>query len=311
MTPLESVRTRYETLRPAMDERMCRLWAATEARALGRGGITLVAQATGMMRKRVAAGLRELDPIAGDPLAPGRHGSRIRRPGGGRKPLTQTDPTLQPALDALVDPVTRGDPQSPLRWTCKSTAQLAAELTRQGHPVSPRKVAYLLREQKYSLQANRKTKEGASHPDRDAQFQHINACTLDFQERGQPVVSVDTKKKELVGSFKNGGREWQPAGCPEKVNVHDFPDQEQGKAIPYGVYDVAANEGWVSVGTDHDTAQFAVQSLLNWWRQMGRETYPEATELLVTADGGGSNGSRVRRRNLPVEALVAHVTTRV
>ena len=311
MSPLESIRTRYETLRPVMDERMGRLWAAAEARALGRGGISLVARATGMKRQRVATGLHELEQIAQDPLAHDRPRSRIRRPGGGRKPLTQTDPSLRRDLDALVDPVTRGDPQSPLRWTCKSTAQLAAELRRQGHPISPRKVAYLLREQKYSLQANRKTKEGAWHPDRDEQFQHINDCTQEFQKRGQPVVSVDTKKKELVGSFKNGGREWQPVGCPERVNVHDFPDKELGKAIPYGVYDVTANEGWVTVGTDHDTAQFAVQSLGNWWRQMGREAYPEATELLVTADGGGSNGARVRLWKLALQALADETGLRI
>jgi hypothetical protein len=294
MSTLESVRTRYETLRPVMDERMCRLWAAAEARALGRGGITLVAKATGMMRKRVAAGLRELEAIALDPLTAERPRARIRRPGGGRKPLTETDPTLLRDLDALVDPVTRGDPQSPLRWTCKSTTQLATALNRQGHRISPRKVAYLLREQKYSLQATRKTEEGTSHPDRNEQFQYIHDRVKEFQERGQPVVSVDTKKKELVGNFHNGGREWQPAGSPERVNVHDFPDKELGKAIPYGVYDLTANQGWVSVGVDHDTAEFAVQSLSNWWRQMGREAYPEATELLVMADGGGSNGTRVR-----------------
>jgi hypothetical protein len=303
MSTLESVRSRFEALRPLMDERMCRLWAGAEARALGYGGITLVARATGMMRKRVAAGLGELAQLAsespaGDPLR-----SRIRRPGGGRKPLTETDPTLLRDLDALVDPVTRGDPQSPLRWTCKSSARLAAELNRQGHGVSPRKVAYLLREQKYSLQANRKTHEGAAHPDRDQQFYYINARTQAFQQRGQPVVSVDTKKKELVGNFKNGGREWQPVGAPETVNVHDFPDKELGKAIPYGIYDLTANQGWVNVGVDHDTAQFAVQSLGNWWRQMGREAYPVATELLVMADGGGSNGARLRLWKLALQGL--------
>jgi hypothetical protein len=256
-----------------------------------------------MMRKRVAAGLRELEQMALDPLAADRPRSRIRRPGGGRKRLSESDPTLLGDLDALVAPVTRGDPQSPLRWTCKSTYQLAAELNRQGHQVSPRKVAYLLREQQYSLQGNRKTIEGASHPDRDDQFQNIDKCIQQFQERGQPVVSVDTKKKELVGCFKNGGREWQPAGCPEPVNMHDFPDKELGKAIPYGVYDVTANQGWVSVGTDHDTAQFAVQSLRNWWQQLGRAAYPDATALLVMADGGGSNGARVRLWKVALQAL--------
>jgi len=311
MSTLEGVRSRYELLRPVMDERLCRLWAAAEARTLGHGGISLVARATGMMRKRVAAGLRELEQIAQDPRAGERPRSRIRRPGGGRKPLTQQDPTLLADLDALVDPVTRGDPQSPLRWTCKSTAQLAAELRRQGHQVSERKVAYLLREQKYSLQANRKTQEGASHPDRERQFQQINASTQAFQQRGQPVVSVDTKKKELVGPFKNGGREWQPSGAPQTVNVHDFPDPELGKAIPYGVFDLTANAGWVSVGTDHDTAQFAVQSLSNGWRQMGREAYPEARELLVMADGGGSNGARLRLWKMALQRLADETGLRI
>ncbi len=303
MSTVESIRTRYEALRPALDERLCRLWAAAEARAIGYGGISLVAAATGMMRKRVAAGLRELEQIAQDPLAHDRPPARVRRPGGGRKPLTHLDPTLLPDLEALVDPVTRGDPQSPLRWTCKSTAQLAAALNEQGHRVSPRKVAYLLRDLNYSLQAARKTEEGASHPDRDRQFQQINERTKEFQQRGQPVVSVDTKKKEIVGNFRNGGREWQPKGSPERVNVHDFPDPQLGKAIPYGVYDVTTNQGWVNVGVDHDTAQFAVQSLGNWWRQMGREAYPEATELLVMADGGGSNGARVRLWKVALQAL--------
>jgi len=311
MSTLEGVRSRYEMLRPVMDERLCRLWAAAEARTLGLGGISQVARATGMMRKRVAAGLRELEQIAQDPLAGDRPRSRIRRPGGGRKPLTQQDPSLLSDLDALVDPVTRGDPQSPLRWTCKSTAQLAAELRRQGHQVSERKVAYMLREQKYSLQANRKTHEGASHTYRDRQFQQINSCTQAFQQRGQPVVSVDTKKKELVGPFKNGGREWQPSGAPQTVNVHDFPDPELGKAIPYGVYDVTANAGWVSVGMDHDTAQFAVQSLSNWWRQMGREAYPDARELLVMADGGGSNGARLRLWKLALQRLADETGLRI
>jgi Rhodopirellula transposase DDE domain len=294
MSDLESVRHRYEALGPLLDERLTRLWAAAEARALGYGGISLVARATGITRKRIATGLRELQQWAAAPVPPGPGPPRIRRPGGGCKPLTERDPTLWPALEALVDPVTRGDPQSPLRWTCKSTAQLARELQRQGHPVGARKVAALLKEHDYSLQGTRKTQEGRSHPDRDQQFQAINARTQAFQARGQPVVSVDAKKKELVGCFQNGGPEWQPVGEPERVNVHDFPDKERGKAIPYGVYDLTANQGWVTVGIDHDTAQFAVQVLGTWWRQMGRERYPEASELLVTADGGGSNGARNR-----------------
>jgi hypothetical protein len=294
MSELESIRHRYEALGPLLDERLTRLWAAAEARAMGYGGISLVARATGITRKRIATGLRELQQwAAGATTAPAAP-ARIRRPGGGSKPLTERDPTLWPALEALVDPVTRGDPQSPLRWTCKSTAQLAHELQRQGHQVGARKVAALLKEHDYSLQGTRKTQEGSAHPDRDQQFQAIKARTQAFQERGQPVVSVDAKKKELVGPFHNGGQEWQPQGAPERVKVHDFPDKELGKAIPYGVYDLTANEGWVSVGIDHDTAEFAVQALGNWWRQMGQERYPAATELLVTGDGGGSNGARNR-----------------
>ena len=228
---------------------------------------------------------------------------RVRRPGGGRQALTVRDPTLVPDLEALVDPVTRGDPESPLRWTCKSLSHLATALQERGHRISARKVGDLLREQNYSLQATRKTTEGASHPDRDAQFAHINAQAQAFQARGQPVVSVDTKKKELVGAFKNGGREWQPTGQPEAVQVHDFLSQAVGRAIPYGVYDVGANQGWVSVGTDHDTAEFAVETIRRWWLRMGAPAYPQATDLLVTADGGGSNGSRSRLWKVALQQL--------
>ncbi len=219
---------------------------------------------------------------------------RIRRPGGGRRGAAAGDPTLGRDLEALVEPVTRGDPQSPLRWTCKSLRQLAAELQRQGHRLSYVRVGELLHALQYSLQGNRKTKEGSAHPDRNAQFEHINARAQAFQERGQPVISVDCKKKELVGDFKNGGREWQPQGEPEAVRAYDFLDRKLGKAIPYGVYDLTANQGWVSVGTDHDTAEFAVETIRRWWKQMGSATYPQATELLITADGGGSNSSRSR-----------------
>jgi transposase len=299
MSDLDPLRSKYELLRPFMDERLRRLWAAAEATALGRGGITRVAAATGISRQTIRAGLRELrdgSPVSAAP--PSRR--RIRRPGGGRKPLTEHDPTLLHDLDALVEPTSRGDPQSPLRWTCKSTVQLAAQLQRQGHRIGPRKVAHLLHQLKYSLQGNRKTKEGTSHPDRDAQFRHIEARVRAFQEQGQPVVSVDAKKKELVGDFKNGGQEWQPQGHPEEVRVHDFEDKQLGHAIPYGVYDLTANQGWVSVGTDHNTAAFAVETLRRWWQQMGAEAYPEATQLLVTADGGGSNHhqSRLWKRGL-------------
>jgi len=285
---MDIIRQKYLLLRPELDERARRCWAAVEAMALGYGGVSAVAQATGLARNTVAAGIRELS--APQRLPPGR----VRRPGGGRKLLTATDPQLAAALDALVDPVTRGDPESPLRWTCKSTHQLARELTRQGHPVSPRTVARLLREADYSLQSTRKTREGGNHPDRNAQFGLISRRVRAFQRKGWPVLSVDTKKKELVGDFKNAGREWQPAGCPEPVRVHDFIDKTLGKAIPYGVYDVTRNRGWVSVGTDHDTARFAVAALRRWHERTGAAAFPQARGVLITADGGGSNGVRNR-----------------
>jgi hypothetical protein len=219
---------------------------------------------------------------------------QIRRPGAGRKRLADVDTELIAALEALIEPGTRGDPESPLRWTCKSTRRLAEELTRQRHPVSDRTVASLLKERGYSLQANRKTREGQSHPDRNAQFEYINASVLRFQRRGSPAISVDTKKKELVGDFKNSGREWRPKGNPEDVRVHDFQDKLLGKAIPYGVYDIVSNQGWVNVGIDHDTAQFAANSIQRWWTRMGQRRFPKATELLITADGGGSNSHRSR-----------------
>jgi hypothetical protein len=251
--------------------------------------VTLVARVTGLARSTLQRGIVELAAPA--TAAPG---GRVRRPGGGRKPLAAHDPTLLADLEALVDPVTRGDPESPLRWTSKSLVKLAEALRGRGHRISGRVVGDLLKGLGYSLQATRKTLEGADHPDRDAQFEHINAQAQAFQGRGQPVISVDTKKKELVGAFKNGGREWQPAGHPQAVNVHDFPSQAVGRAIPYGVYDLAQNEGWVSVGTDHDTAEFAVETIRRWWQQMGAPTYPGATDLLITADGGGSNSRRSR-----------------
>ena len=298
-TEVERLRTKFAALCPYLDERRRRLWAAAEALALGRGGVTAVAAATGLQRNTIHAGLDELR-AGGPALMPEQ---RVRQPGGGRKPLSAHDPGLLRDLEALVEPVTRGDPMSPLRWTCKSTRQLAAELTRQGHRVSYQTVAELLHALRYSLQGNRKTREGAAHPDRDAQFAYLSAQTQAFQERGQPVISVDTKKKELVGDFKNGGREWRPAGQPEPVRVHDFLDRALGKAIPYGVYDLAANQGWVSVGTDHDTPAFAVQAVRRWWEQMGSPAYPAATELLITADGGGSNGSRARRWKTELQQL--------
>ena len=283
-----------------MDERLRRQWAATEARDLGRGGVTLVARATGLSRTTITAGLDELDQPASQRAA---EADRIRRPGGGRRPLKETDEGLLAALESLIEPATRGDPQSLLRWTCKSLRRLAAELTGRRHPISPNSVAALLHEAGYSLQANRKTREGASHPDRNAQFEHINAWVRQFQDRGQPAISVETKKKELVGDFKNAGQTWRPQGRPEIVRVHDFLDKQLGKAIPYGVYDLLNNQGWVSVGIDHDTAQFAANSIRRWWSQMGSRRFPRARQLLITADGGGSNGSRCRLWKVSLQSL--------
>ena len=284
-----------------MDERMRRQWAATEALALGWGGVSAVAAATGLARNTVMAGVREVKHRRRYPRT--KVGDRIRGAGGGRKPLTQTDPGLERALMALIDPATRGHPESPLRWTCKSTSKLVEELQRQQHPVTDRTVATLLKKAGYSLQSNRKTREGSSHRDRDAQFEYISQQVLAFQKEFQPVVSIDTKKKELVGEFYNAGREWRPKGDPERVNVHDFPDQKMGKAIPYGVYDLLHNEGWVSVGIDHDTAEFAAASLRRWWQSMGAQRFPRATRLLITADGGGSNSSRNRLWKVVLQAL--------
>ncbi len=257
------MRRKYRSLRGEMDERMRRQWAAAEARELGWGGIAEVARATGLWRVTITAGLRELELPAKQRQA---EATRVRRPGGGRRPLTATDTSLLAALEALIEPVTRGDPETPLRWTCKSTRRLADELTRQDHPVGAGTVATLLRQAGYSLQANRKTREGVSHPDRNAQFEYINAQVRRFQDRGQPAISVDTKKKELVGDFKNAGRDWLPKGRPAEVRIHDIRDPALGKAIPYGVYDLLNNQGWVSVGIDHDTAKFAVNSIRRWWK---------------------------------------------
>ncbi len=262
-----------------MDERVRRLWAASEARDLGWGGVTIVSRAIGMSRVTISAGLRELDETAttpeGDPGA-----ERVRRPGAGRKSLTASDLTLASDLESLVDPSTRGDPESPLRWTSKSVRKLAVELSERGHLVSEHTVRRLLHESDYSLQANSKTREGSQHPDRNAQFEYIAKRIRLLQRKGQPVISVDTKKKELVGQYKNGGREWQPKGKPETVLTHDFPDKKVGKAIPYGVYDIRGNRGWVNVGNDHDTAEFAVESIRRWWKKMGSGCYPKAGELL-------------------------------
>jgi Rhodopirellula transposase DDE domain len=302
-TSLAVLREKYSALAPLMDERLHRRWAASEALALGWGGITLVAQATGLSQTTIRAGIAELkdpQPRAGEGTQETR---RIRRRGGGRKPLAQTDQRLCQDLKELVDPATRGDPQSPLCWTCKSTRRLAEALVKQGHQVSHQTVERLLRDMDYSLQANRKTREGNSHPDRNAQFEHIARKVRSFQGRGQPVISVDTKKKELVGDFKNPGREWQPQGKPEQVRSKDFKDKNLGKVAPYGVYDLTANEGWVSVGIDHDTAEFATESIRRWWQRMGSWAYPQANALLVTADAGGSNSSRCRLWKVALQRL--------
>ena len=299
---VKTVREKFRAIRDELDERARRLWAAVEAESLGHGGLKAVSEATGLAQSTIVRGQKELREPR--PSVVGATLQRVRRPGAGRKPITETDPGIVQALDALVEPTSRGDPMSPLRWTCKSTRVLAVELTRQGHRVSHTKVGELLVAQGYSLQGTSKQTEGSSqHPDRNEQFLHINDKVKEFQKQEQPVISVDTKKKELIGDFANKGREYQPKGEPEKVRVHDFIDEELGKAIPYGVYDVTQNSGWVSVGVDHDTAEFAVESIGRWWRNMGRRSYPGATELLITADGGGSNGSRSRLWKLELQSL--------
>ena len=300
----DALRAKYGALAGLLDERAFRLCLAGDALALGHGGISRVARAAGVSRTTIHAGLRELrEAGAGGASAPAPGGRRVRRPGGGRKARPATDLTLLGDLDQLLDPVTRGDPMSPLRWTCKSTTKLAAELRARGHVVSQATVWRLLDDLHYSMQSNRKTREGTDHPDRDAQFTFINATAEQFLEHGWPVISVDTKKKELVGLFKNAGREWQKQGEPVAVNLHDFPDPKLGKVAPDGVYDIGRNEGWVSVGISHDTAQCAVAAIRRWWVQMGQPAYPAAPQLLITAAGGGSNGSRVRLWKLELQQL--------
>ena len=301
-SPLEK---KYAQLGPYLNERQRRLVAAADAQLLGRGGISEVSLASGLSRTTIHRGLRELQ---GDPIP---H-ERVRETGGGRKPIKRQQPAVLKELEELVAPTTRGDPMSPLRWTCKSTSKLAAELRRKGYPMSAWTVARLLQEDlHYSLQANRKTKEGPTHPDRNAQFEYIAEQTRAFQQRGQPVISVDTKKKELVGEFKNGGREWQPKRSPEAVKTHDFPDKKLGKVAPYGVYEVGGNRGWVSVGLDHDTAEFATATISRWWRRMGSQTHPEARELLILADSGGSNSSRTRLWKVALQRLADHTGLRL
>jgi hypothetical protein len=297
MKTLTQLQQKFAPLWPLLDERTRRLTAASEARALGHGGVSQVSRACGLSRKAIAKGLREMEEGTVPP--PGR----VRRPGGGRKKILAHDPRLPAALDRLIDPETRGDPESPLRWICKSTRTLAAQLTRRKHPVSHMKVAQLLREQGYSLQGNRKTEEGGDHPDRDAQFRHINSQVKRALAKGTPVISVDTKKKELMGNYENGGRQWLPAKQPVKVNGHDFPQPDIPRAYPYGVYDVERNRGFVNVGTNHDTGAFAVASIRGWWRAEGRRLYPKTRDLLITADAGGSNGWRLRLWKLELQKL--------
>jgi hypothetical protein len=306
---VESVRRKFAALRPVLDERARRQWAAAESLELGWGGMSTVAEATGMSRVTIISGLGELKSRQGSPDQ--EETTRIRRPGGGRKQLIETDPELMEVLESLVDPATRGDPMSPLRWTCKSTYRLSEELHRRKHPVGPRTVASLLRQAGYSLQANRKTREGKQHPDRNAQFEYINKQVQLCQRQRNPAISVDTKKKELVGDFANGGREWQPEGEPEEVRAYDFKDKELGKAIPYGVYDMIHNEGWVSVGIDHDTARFAARSICSWWDKLGSTRFPRVRQLLITADGGGSNSHRSRLWKVALQELADDIGLRL
>jgi hypothetical protein len=292
-----AIERRFEALGPVLDERGRRRFAAAEAVTAGHGGIAAVSRATGIARSTIGRALGELR--SGEEIEAGR----VRRPGGGRKPLSETDASLLVDLRSLVDPTTRGDPQSPLLWTCKSLRKLSQGLREMGHEIGRTLAGELLHKLGYTLQSNRKTREGSNHPDRDAQFRYINDRVKEALAGAQPAISVDTKKKELVGDFKNGGREWHPKGSPEEVRVHDFVIPELGRAVPYGVYDIADDSGWVSVGIDHDTAAFATNAIRNWWRLMGRERYPDATSLLITADGGGSNGSRVRLWKLELQKL--------
>ena len=305
-----TVQEKFHRLGPMMNEKLRRHWAACEALALGYGGITVVSTATGLSHKTIRRGIAEIKE--GMPrLVEEMGGERVRQPGGGRRRLIEKDTTLQSDLQKLLESTTRGDPMSPLLWTCKSTRNLAKALKQQGHAVSHMTVARLLEAMEYHLQSNRKTKDGDDHPDRNAQFEHITAKVRAFQSRGQPVISVDTKKKELVGNFKNPGREWRPKGSPEQVRAHDFREKQLGIAIPYGVFDSTRNVGWVSVGIDHDTAEFAVATIRRWWQKMGSRVYRGAKELLITADGGGSNGSRSRLWKVCLQELADDIHLKI
>ena len=306
MDAVDAVKERFERMRGSLNERALRLFAATEALGIGWGGVAIVARATGIAPSTIGIGKAEVRVLeeSGGPVLPM---NRSRREGGGRKKLTDKDPTLLSHLELLVEPVTRGDPESPLRWTSKSVKNLAGELVRQGHQVSAGTVATLLKGMKYSLQANKKTSEGSSHPDRNAQFEHINKRVKEAIAAGNPALSVDTKKKELVGDFKNGGQELRPQGDPEKVRTHDFVDPKLGRVNPYGVYDIANNEAWVSVGIDHDTGEFAVATVRRWWFTMGLPRFVDAAGMLITADGGGSNGSRLRLWKVELQTLADEI----
>lgn len=304
MNTEQQLTTKLQTVLPHLNEKQRRLFLAAEAKALGWGGISRVAQATGVSRVTIYKALEEIQTDS--PVS-----ERIRKPGAGRKGIGDHYPDLSKELELLVDPDTRGDPESPLRWTCKSTRQLSKEMVRQGYAVSHVTIAELLHDLGYSLQANAKTLEGGKHPDRDAQFNYINKEVKQFLDRGQPVISVDTKKKELVGNFKNPGREWQPQGAPEEVEIHDFPSPESPKVIPYGIYDIGQNMGWVNVGCDHDTASFAVASIRRWWLSMGKAIYPKARELMICADGGGSNGYRVRLWKVELQSFASETGFRI
>ena len=302
MDRVQSIRKRFERMRGTLNERARRLFVATEALALGWGGVAAVARATGVAPSTIGLGKLEVRRLE-ESGAVSLPTTRSRRPGGGRKKSADKDPTLVSDLELLIEPMTRGDPESPLRWTCKSTRRLADELVSKGHKTSKTMVGGLLKQLKYSLQANKKTKEGSDHPDRNAQFEHINKRVAEEIAAKNPVISVDTKKKELVGNFKNGGRELRPEGDPEEVRVHDFVDPELGRANPYGVYDLANNQAWVSVGIDHDTGAFAVETVRRWWNTMGSPMFSEPKAMLITADGGGSNGSRLRLWKLELQTL--------
>ena len=305
MVSLAELTAKLRSVWPLLNERTRRLMVASEAKAVGHGGVTLVQRASGLSRRAILKGIREID--AGIPLAPGR----IRRPGAGRKPITATDPGLVHALEALIDPDTRGDPESPLRWTCKSTRTIAQTLRKRQHPVSHVKVAQLLHDLDYSLQSNRKTEEGRDHPDRDGQFHYINAAVKRCLAQHIPVISVDTKRKELIGNYANTGQQWRPTKHPQHVQGHDFPTPEVPRAYPFGIYDIGRNRGFVNVGTDHDTGEFAVASIRGWWRHEGRRLSPQARTILITADAGGSNGWRLRLWKLELQKFADQTGLRV